>query len=563
MTLSDLFRIKNPQVRALHLTWIAFFICFYTWFNMAPLATTLAKQFQWLTPADIKLLAICNIALTIPSRILIGMAIDRWGSRRVFSLLMVTMSVPVFVFAFGDRFAQLSISRLLLGGIGASFVVGAHMTSLWFSPKEIGLAQGIYAGWGNFGSAAAAMTLPAVAFHFFGGDNGWRYAIAANGLVMLAYGVFYWFAITDGPKGSVIRRPRRVAAMEVSSRADMIKLIVWTVPTIGALALFVWKVRQMGYLNPTAALSAYLLIAAIVAYQIRQILQVNLPILKKGVPADDRYSFDSVAALSLAYFANFGAELAVVSMLPAFFETTFGQTPAAAGLIAATFPLVNLFIRPIGGVLSDRMKSRRRVMIGFMASVAAGFFCMGFMNEGWPLWAAVFVTVFCALSTQGATGATFAVIPTIKRRLTGQIAGMAGAYGNIGALIYLTVYSFVSAQTFFFVMAAGACVSFTVCFFFLKETKASFASDYRLSSVDRTIEGEAILANFVFEEEERRAVPRLPGEERVRMAIGSDPDSTNEGGIAPKGFSFDKADVSSVPGLAWEGRIRMEVGWNR
>jgi NNP family nitrate/nitrite transporter-like MFS transporter len=561
MRIADLFKIKNPQMRALHLTWIAFFICFYTWFNMAPLATTLARQFNGLTPEDIKLLAICNIALTIPSRILIGMAIDRWGPRRVFSLLMVTMSVPVFLFAFGNQFAQLFISRLLLGCIGAGFVVGTHMTSLWFSPKEIGFAQGIYAGWGNFGSAAAAMTLPAIALHFFGGDNGWRYAIAANGLVMLAYGVFYWFAITDGPEGSVIRRPRRVAAMEVSSRADMIKLIFWTIPTIGALALFVWKVQGMGYLSQAASWLAYLLIATIVAYQISQVLNVNLPLLKKGVPADDRYSFDSVAALSLAYFATFGAELAVVSMLPAFFETTFGQTPAAAGLIAASFPVVNLFIRPIGGVLSDRTKSRRRVMIGFMLGVAAGFFCMGFMNASWPLWAAVFVTVFCALSTQGATGATFAVIPTIKRRLTGQISGMAGAYGNIGALVYLTLYSFVTPQTFFFVMAAGACVSFTVCFFFLKETKAAFASDYRLSSVDRTIEGEAILANFIFDEEERRAAPRLPGEEQVQMVTGMHVDPADEGEASPKEFSSNEVDFSLIPNAGWDGRVRMEVSW--
>ena len=36
------------------------------------------------------------------------------------------------------------------------------------------------------------------------------------------------------------------------------------------------------------------------------------------------------------------------------------------------------------------------------------------------------------------------MVPLIKRRLTGQIAGMTGAYGNVGAVFYLTVLSMVS-----------------------------------------------------------------------------------------------------------------------
>ena len=60
-----------------------------------------------------------------------------------------------------------------------------------------------------------------------------------------------------------------------------------------------------------------------------------------------------MASLNTTYFCNFGAELAVVSMLPAFFENIFTLTPAKAGLIAASFAFVNLIARPLGGVLSD------------------------------------------------------------------------------------------------------------------------------------------------------------------------------------------------------------------
>lgn len=69
MKVADVFHVKNPEIRALHLTWIAFFITFYVWFNMAPLASSMLKSVDWLTADDLRLFAICNVALTIPARI--------------------------------------------------------------------------------------------------------------------------------------------------------------------------------------------------------------------------------------------------------------------------------------------------------------------------------------------------------------------------------------------------------------------------------------------------------------------------------------------------------------
>ncbi|MFQ5598600.1 MAG: MFS transporter [Nitrospiria bacterium] len=518
MNTRDLFKVRRPEIRALHLTWIAFFICFYTWFNMAPLATTIVKSVGWLTDEDIKLFAICNVALTIPARVVVGMAMDRWGPRRVFSVLMTCMAFPGFIFAFGESFAQLLISRLLLGCIGASFVVGIHMTALWFKPSDIGYSEGIYAGWGNFGSAAAAMALPSITFYLFGGETGWRYALASNSVLLLAYGIFYWFAITDGPAGAVHRKPRKVAAMEVSCYGDMIKLILWTIPMLGGLSVLVWKIQGMGYLGGIGAAISYGAIASAVIYQIIQILKINLPILRKGVPKDDHYDFNSVAALNSTYLANFGAELAVVSMLPAFFETTFSLSPASAGLIASSFAFVNLFARPLGGVISDRMLNRKRVMLIYMIGIAVGFFLMGLIHSGWPIILAVLITILCSCFVQGAEGATFAIIPMIKRRLTGQISGMAGAYGNVGAVLYLTIYSFVDSKTFFFVIATGALTSFLVCLCYLKEPEDAFSGEYYVSSVDRDIEGEAILGNLF--SAPMHDPPLKEGQ--VKMEVGTD-----------------------------------------
>lgn len=495
MRVRDLLAFENAEIRALHLTWIAFFLTFYVWFNMAPLATSMLRSADWLTKDDIKLFAIANVALTIPGRIIVGMALDRFGPRRVFSILMVVMAIPTLFFAFGNSTQVLFVSRLVLSVVGAGFVVGIHMTALWFKPKDIGFAEGFYAGWGNFGSAAAAITIPTVALQFFGGDDGWRWAIATSGIIMACYGVFYWFAIKDGPTPDTLKKSRKAGALEVSTWRDLWLYCIFIVPLFGVLSVLVYRLQNTHFMDDSTAYICYAVIVLVIAYQIYQALRINVPMLKAGIPEDDKYPFSSVAALNITYFANFGAELAVVSMLPMFFEATWTLDPTTAGLIASTFAFVNLWARPLGGYISDRLHSRRLVMLCYMFGIGVGFALMGTMNGKWPLFIAVCITIGCSVFVQGAEGATFGIIPSIKRRLTGQISGMAGAYGNVGAVFYLFIFTFVSPGQFFYIIACGAFISWVFCLIWLKEPQDAFGDDYAMSSVDRQIAAEEARAN--------------------------------------------------------------------
>jgi len=364
----DLLDLKRLDIRALHKTWFAFFLTFFVWFNMAPLVTTIVKETGF-TMQQLKLLAICNVALTVPGRVVIGMLSDKFGPRKTFSVVMVAMALPCFAFAFGSSYTQMLVSRLLLSIVGTGFVVGIHMTTLWFKPRDIGFAQGVEAGLGNWGSSIAAMTIPIVALNLFGGANGWRYSIAASGLAMLVYGIYYWFSITDGPPDSTYSHPKKAAAIEVSSWASMVSAIFWTIPVVGVLAILVWRIQGMGFMSMQTAYIAYAVIAAAVLYQLAQILHVNIPILKRGVPTDDRYRFTDVACLCTCYVATFGAELGVISMLPAFFQKTFHLTPQMAGLIGATFAFLNFFSRALGGYISDRSPTRRSAMLVYLAGI--------------------------------------------------------------------------------------------------------------------------------------------------------------------------------------------------
>ena len=80
----------------------------------------------------------------------------------------------------------------------------------------------------------------------------------------------------------------------------------------------------------------------------------------------------------------------------------------------------------------------------------------------------------CSFFLGSAAGCVFAVVPLIKRRLTGQVAGMVGAYGNIGAVIFLTVFSFVTPSIFFLTIA-GAIAFAAAAAMFLDEPKGAMA----------------------------------------------------------------------------------------
>ncbi len=461
------------KMKILHLSWFAFFITFMVWFNLAPFLQSV-KESLGLTTAEIKTLLILNVAFTIPARVVIGMLTDKYGPRIVYSALLAICSIPCFAFALSETFIQAAISRFALGFIGAGFVVGIRLVSEWFPHNELGTAEGIYGGWGNFGSAAAAFTLPTIAV-MFGGEDGWRYAMAITGVMSLLFSFVFYANVTDTPKGSTYFRPKNLGAMEVTSTGDFFLLLVMKLPMYGALALLAWKLSPTGIamLSDIVVNSIYIGLSVLYLYEVWQTWTLNKSIFSEPVPEIHQYKFKQVVVLNILYFATFGSELAVISMLPLFFSETFELTPVMAGMVASAYAFMNLMSRPGGGWLSDKF-GRKPTLLILTAGLAIGYFFMGQVNSEWPLWLAVVAAMACSFFVQSGEGAVFATVPLIKRRMTGQIAGMTGAYGNVGAVCYLTVLSLVDYSTFFLVIAGTAVLGF-ITLLFMEEPSGQIA----------------------------------------------------------------------------------------
>ncbi len=461
---------KSPPIKTLHLTWIAFFMTFVLWFSHAPFKEAITTTFG-MTNAQWKALLILNVALTIPSRIVIGILVDKFGPRITYSLLLMAAGILCSFFALAQSFEMLALARFMMGFVGAGFVIGIRLVGEWFPAKQVGLAEGVYGGWGNFGSAAAAMALPTVALAY-GGENGWRYALLSISAIAFIYGIFFYRGARNTPKGSTYFKPKKSGGLEVSTPRDFWFLLAMNVPMFAALAVLAWKLSPSGVslLSQGAVNILYVVLGVLFIIQTWQIYRVNADMLKSGsVPEHQRYSFKQVAILDINYFITFGSELAVVSMLPSFFAETFNLSPVLAGLLASGFAFMNLAARPGGGWLSDKF-GRRKTMLILLAGLAVGYLTLSGINPGWPVALAVIATMCCSFFVQAGEGAVFAMVPLIQRRMTGQIAGMAGAYGNVGAVTFLTIYSFVDASTFFTIIAASS-VAGLAASCFLREPK--------------------------------------------------------------------------------------------
>jgi MFS transporter, NNP family, nitrate/nitrite transporter len=491
--LQEMFSFRG-RYRILHLTWLAFFLTFMVWFNLTPFETTIQKDLA-LTPEQAKTLAICNLALTIPARIIIGMLLDKFGPRVTFSTILVFAFVPCLATATAHDFNHMVLARLMMGIVGAGFVVGIRMVAEWFPPKEIGIAEGIYGGWGNFGAFGAQAILPSVAVasaFLSGGASNWRAAILLTGVVAAIYGFIYYANVQDTPPGKTYRRPKKNGGMEVTSARSFWAMCLSNFGLIFALGLLAWRLAQpkLKFLTPDQMHLVWGFLAILYAFQTYKAWQVNKEILngtKRYSPAQ-RYEFRQVALLEFCYIISFGSELAAVSMLPTFFEKTFSLDHVMAGLIAASYPFMNLISRPSGGLISDKLGSRKWTMTLLASGIGMGYLLAHYISSSWPLVLAVAVTMLSAYFAQAGCGSTYGIVPLIKKEITGQISGNVGAYGNFGGVIFLTIFSLTDAPTLFMSMGIAALICASMCAFFLKEPKGSFA-DHDITEEELGVEG--------------------------------------------------------------------------
>ena len=114
-------------------------------------------------------------------------------------------SLPVMCIGLAQTPTQFILARVLIGTIGAAFVITQYHTSVMFAPNVVGAANATTAGWGNLGGGVTQAVMPlllAATLTFVPAAMGWRVAMVVPGLAMLITAAAYWFLTQDAPEGN-------------------------------------------------------------------------------------------------------------------------------------------------------------------------------------------------------------------------------------------------------------------------------------------------------------------------------------------------------------------------
>lgn len=374
----DFFRVDKVQIRTFHVTWFAFFLCFFAWFGIAPLMAVVREELN-LSKEQVGWTIIGAVSATVFARIAIGWLCDRYGPRLTYTWLLVLASLPVMGIGFAHKFETFLLFRILIGVIGGSFVITQYHTTNMFAPNVVGTANATSAGWGNLGGGVTQFAMPMIFSIFTVGFGvnaafGWRASMVVAGVVILLTGILYFFFTTDAPDGSY---------KELRAQGKMPQAGETTGNFFGALKDYrVWL-------------------------------------------------------LFFIYAACFGIELTIFGTLALYMFDYFSLSLVTAGMVAASFGLMNLFARTLGGIFGDNFASlwglKGRATWLFIALFVEGLALMLFSQMS-VLFLAIPTLLFFSLFTQMSEGATFSVVPFISKKSLGAVAGVVGAGGNVGAV---------------------------------------------------------------------------------------------------------------------------------
>lgn len=376
----NLLDFKTPPMRAFHVTWITFFLCFFGWFGIAPLMPVVRKDLG-LSQEQIGNIIIASVAITVFARLLIGWLCDKIGPRICYTLLLILGSIPVMFIGMSQSYESFLLFRLAIGVIGASFVVTQYHTSVMFAPNVVGTANATVAGWGNMGGGATLIIMPLIFAAIVGAGysdpQAWRYAMVVPGVALFVMGFVYFFFTQDTPDGNLAE------------------------------------------------------------------LRKNDPEYK-AKKGDSKGSFLSacrdyrVWILFLAYGACFGIEITIDNIATLYFVDNFQLGLKEAGLIAGLFGMMNIFARALGGIFGDKAGRKYglkgRIFILGIFLLCEGLGIMLFSQMASLTWAIAIMLLF-ALFLKMSNGATYSVVPFINKKAVGSVAGIVGAGGNVGAVL--------------------------------------------------------------------------------------------------------------------------------
>ncbi|MES2076192.1 MAG: MFS transporter [Pseudomonadota bacterium] len=111
-----------------------------------------------LAPAQLGLLSSVFYFAFALAQLPVGVALDRWGPRRVQPPMLLLAALGALAFAHGRGYAELLCARALIGlGLGGCFMSAVKAVSTWIAPARLPTVHGCLIAVGGLGAAAATV----------------------------------------------------------------------------------------------------------------------------------------------------------------------------------------------------------------------------------------------------------------------------------------------------------------------------------------------------------------------------------------------------------------------
>lgn len=176
----------------------------------AVLAPDLLKALA-LSPGQLGLLTSAFFFAFALVQLPVGIALDRYGPRKVQLALMLFAAFGALLFARGQTFAQLVLARAILGcGLGGCFMSAVKAISTWIAPGKLPSVHGYLIAVGGLGAASSTMPVR-MALEY----TDWRGLFLILGALVAASGAAIWLLAPPSSKPVGERPPVLASLREV------------------------------------------------------------------------------------------------------------------------------------------------------------------------------------------------------------------------------------------------------------------------------------------------------------------------------------------------------------
>ncbi|KAI9738843.1 MAG: hypothetical protein M1834_008350 [Cirrosporium novae-zelandiae] len=457
----------NIYGRTFLFSWLGFFIAFWSWYSFPPLINVTIKKDLHLTQVEIANSNIIALAATLLARLVTGPACDRFGPRLTFAGCLFAGSIPTVLAGAVYDARGLLVLRFFVGILGASFVPCQVWTTAFFDKNVVGTANAFTAGLGNAGGGVTYFVMPAVydSLVYTRGLSphvAWRVTFIVPFICIIFVATLMLLLCPDTPTGPWSDR-KAVTQQHLVDHGLIINDIVdgpsnlttkpiHSTDTSEPPAINEERLEsQPGTSSPTKNPPSFAAGKARLSSQdMLDTVRGELIVKPSWTEAYHVSISPQTLAIASCYFCSFGAELAINSILGAYYLHNFeslGQT--GTGNWAAMFGLLNVVFRPLGGIISDAIYNYtptrlwgKKYWMHFTGIIQGAFLLViGLINpkkqsEMFGLIAGL------AFFLESGNGANFSLVPHVHPYANGIISGITGAAGNLGGIVFAIIFRY-------------------------------------------------------------------------------------------------------------------------